>query len=177
MLSPLTLLAQEAAPETSKVLLDNLWVFVAAILVIFMQAGFALVEAGLTRGKNVSNIMMKNLMDFAGGAIMFFLIGYGLAYGSGGNSLIGWGNFALSDGGGWTTADGGLAPSVDFFFQLAFAAAAATIVSGAMAERTKFKSYFIYSLHHCAVSCCYCVKMSDTSRSAGRCSVLHGNFP
>ena len=146
MLSPLTLLAQEAAPETSKVLLDNLWVFVAAILVIFMQAGFALVEAGLTRGKNVSNIMMKNLMDFAGGAIMFFLIGYGLAYGSGGNSLIGWGNFALSDGGGWTTADGGLAPSVDFFFQLAFAAAAATIVSGAMAERTKFKSYFIYSL-------------------------------
>ena len=58
------MLAQELVPEM-KVLLDNLWVFIAAILVIFMQAGFALVEAGLTRGKNVSNIMMKNLMDFA----------------------------------------------------------------------------------------------------------------
>ncbi len=137
--------AQELVPE-SKTLLDNTFVFVAAILVIFMQAGFALVEAGLTRGKNVSNIMMKNLMDFAGGAVMFFLIGYAFAYGPDGNSFIGWGNFALGDGGGWSPADGGLAPSVDFFFQLAFAAAAATIVSGAMAERTKFKSYFIYSL-------------------------------
>lgn len=141
-----TLIAQGAAPDATKVLLDNTFVFVAAILVIFMQAGFALVEAGLTRGKNVSNIMMKNLMDFAGGAIMFYLIGSALAYGSGGNSLLGWGDFALSGAGGWTTGDGGLAPSVDFFFQLAFAAAAATIVSGAMAERTRFKSYFVYSL-------------------------------
>lgn len=146
MLSSLTVMAQEAAPDVTKVLLDNTFVFVAAILVIFMQAGFALVEAGLTRGKNVSNIMMKNLMDFAGGAIAFYLVGYALAYGTGGSSLFGWGGFALSGTGGWTAGDGGLAPSVDFFFQLAFAAAAATIVSGAMAERTRFKSYFVYSL-------------------------------
>ena len=140
------MLAQELVPEINKVLLDNLWVFIAGVLVVFMQAGFALVEAGLTRGKSVSNIMMKNLMDFSGGAIMFFLVGYAFAYGGDGNSFIGWGNFALSDSGGWVPADGGLSPGVDFFFQLAFAAAAATIVSGAMAERTKFKSYFIYSL-------------------------------
>ncbi len=146
MFSQLSFLAQESAPDESKVLLDNTFVFVAGILVIFMQAGFALVEAGLTRSKNVANIMMKNLMDFAAGAVMFYLIGYGLAYGAGGTSLFGWGNFALGDLVPWVPADGGLAPSVDFFFQLAFAAAAATIVSGAMAERTKFKSYFIYSL-------------------------------
>ena len=138
--------AIEAASAVNKALLDNTFVFVAAVLVVFMQAGFALVEAGLTRGKNVSNIMMKNLMDFSGGALVFFLIGFGLAYGGEGNSLIGWGNFALSDGMGWDAASGGLSPGVDFFFQLAFAAAAATIVSGAMAERTKFKSYFLYSL-------------------------------
>ncbi len=146
MLSPLTLLAQESAPEASKVLLDNTFVFVAAVLVIFMQVGFALVEAGLTRSKSVSNIMMKNMMDFAGGAIMFFLIGYSFAYGPDGNGFIAWGNEALRANGEWSVADGGLSPGVDFFFQMAFAAAAATIVSGAMAERTKFKSYFLYSL-------------------------------
>ncbi|MEZ5239030.1 MAG: ammonium transporter [Microthrixaceae bacterium] len=142
----LTLLAQEAAPDVAKVLLDNTFVFVAAVLVVLMQIGFALVEAGLTRAKSVSNIMMKNLMDFCGGAIMFFLIGYSFAYGPSGNGFIAWGNEALRATGEWTPADGGLSPGVDFFFQLAFAAAAATIVSGAMAERTKFKSYFIYSL-------------------------------
>ncbi len=142
----ITLLAQDAAPDIAKVFLDNTFVFVAAVLVIFMQVGFALVEAGLTRAKSVSNIMMKNLMDFAGGAIMFFLIGYSFAYGPDGNGFIGWGNEALRATGEWTAADGGLSPGVDFFFQMAFAAAAATIVSGAMAERTKFKSYFLYSL-------------------------------
>ena len=145
------MLAQEFIPET-QVFLDNTFVFVAAVLVVFMQVGFALVEAGLTRSKSVSNIMMKNMMDFAGGAIMFFLIGYAIAYGPDGNSFIGWGNFALSDMGGFDPAaidavEGySISPPVDFFFQLAFAAAAATIVSGAMAERTKFKSYFLYSL-------------------------------
>src|SRR3546814_18384362 len=63
-------------------LLDNIWIFIAAILVFFMQAGFALVEAGLTRAKNVGNIMMKNLMDCAAGVLAFFIVGYGIAFGS-----------------------------------------------------------------------------------------------
>jgi Amt family ammonium transporter len=144
------LFAQESIP-LAQVFLDNTFVFVAGILVIFMQIGFALVEAGLTRAKSVSNIMMKNMMDFCGGAIMFFLIGYSLAYGPDGNDFIGWGDWALSGIGGFdpgalVEGDYTISGPVDFFFQLAFAAAAATIVSGAMAERTKFKSYFIYSL-------------------------------
>ncbi|MGV3760279.1 MAG: ammonium transporter [Actinomycetota bacterium] len=127
-------------------LLDNIWIFIAAILVFFMQAGFALVEAGLTRAKNVGNIMMKNLMDCMAGVLAFFLIGYGIAFGS--DELLGgwfgWGGFGV-DGIDSAVGDG-LFTSTTFFFQAAFAATAATIVSGAMAERTKFKSYFVYSL-------------------------------
>lgn len=127
-------------------LLDNIWIFIAGILVFFMQAGFALVEAGLTRAKNVGNIMMKNLMDCSAGVLAFFIVGYGIAYGSdemlGG--WFGWGGFGVD---GIDQAGGdGLFTATNFFFQAAFAATAATIVSGAMAERTKFKSYFAYSL-------------------------------
>ncbi|HLT17276.1 MAG TPA: ammonium transporter [Acidimicrobiales bacterium] len=127
-------------------LLDNIWIFIAGILVFFMQAGFALVEAGLTRAKNVGNIMMKNLMDCAAGVLAFFLVGYGIAYGS--DELLGgwfgWGGFGVD---GIDAAGGdGLFTATSFFFQAAFAATAATIVSGAMAERTRFKSYFVYSL-------------------------------
>src|SRR3546814_19938124 len=78
-------------------LLDNIWIFIAAILVFFMQAGFALVEAGLTRAENVGNIMMKNLMDCAAGVLAFFIVGYGIAFGSdellGG--FFGWGGFGV----------------------------------------------------------------------------------
>lgn len=132
----------QAYEPTTQDILDNLWVFVAGILVLFMQAGFALVEAGLTRGKNVANIMMKNLMDCMAGVIAFFLIGFTLAYGPDGNDWFGLGGWFLADAGPYT---GGLTLHTNFFFQVAFAATAATIVSGAMAERTKFKSYFIYS--------------------------------
>ncbi|WCO67270.1 ammonium transporter [Iamia majanohamensis] len=142
--------AQEVSSEpTTQAILDNLWVMIAGILVLFMQAGFALVEAGLTRGKNVANIMMKNLMDLCAGVLAFYVIGYSIAYGESGNSFIGWGNWFLDFA---SPTEFGAAPSADhltigtnFFFQVAFAATAATIVSGAMAERTKFKSYFIYS--------------------------------
>ncbi len=136
--------AQEYAPTTQDYL-DNIWVLIAGILVLFMQAGFALVEAGLTRGKNVANIMMKNLMDCMVGVVAFFFVGYSLAYGgTGSEKFLGWGGFGLD----LSTAgyEGGLTPSTNFFFQVAFAATAATIVSGAMAERTRFASYFGYSL-------------------------------
>lgn len=134
--------AQEITAEAVQTNLDNVFVLIAAVLVIFMQAGFALVEAGLTRAKSVANIMMKNMMDFCAGVVAFFCVGYAFAFGTG-NDLIGWSGFFLGDG---ANSYGTLTLPVFFIFQVAFAATAATIVSGAMAERTKFKSYFVYSL-------------------------------
>jgi Amt family ammonium transporter len=138
----------EAAPaepiaESVQAVLDNIWILIAAVLVIFMQAGFALVEAGLTRAKNVSNIMMKNLMDFVVGVLVFGAVGFAFAFGPG-NDFIGTEGFFLNTNTfaeGW----GNLSLPTFFIFQVAFAATAATIVSGAMAERTKFKAYFVYS--------------------------------
>jgi Amt family ammonium transporter len=125
--------------------LDNIFILFAAVLVIFMQAGFALVEAGLTRAKSVSNIMMKNMMDFAVGVLAFAAVGFAFAFGSG-NSFIGTsGWFIGSDIAENYLGESPLSISTFFIFQVAFAATAATIVSGAMAERTKFVSYMIYS--------------------------------
>ncbi len=125
--------------------LDNIFILVSAILVIFMQAGFALVEAGLTRAKSVSNIMMKNMMDFAVGVLAFAAVGFAFAFGTG-NSFIGTsGWFIGSDIAENYLGESSLSISTFFIFQVAFAATAATIVSGAMAERTKFVSYMIYS--------------------------------
>ena len=137
--------AQEVADAATEVQtnLDNVFVLLSAVLVIFMQAGFALVEAGLTRAKSVANIMMKNLMDFCAGALAFFAVGYAIAFGSEGNDWFGSGGWFLGDG---AFQYGTLTVPVTFIFQCAFAATAATIVSGAMAERTKFKSYFLYSV-------------------------------
>jgi len=140
--------AAEEGPTAADVqkILDNVWILVAAILVIFMQAGFALLEAGLTRGKNVANIFMKNLMDFCVGALLFFAVGYAIAFGG---DLTGFGRFLGGDG--WFLAGdgiftyGNLDKFVFFTYQVAFAATAATIVSGAMAERTKFKAYVLFS--------------------------------
>src|SRR5690554_6460278 len=140
--------AQDAEGAASQVVLDNIWVLIAGILVFFMQAGFGLLEAGLTRAKNVANIMMKNLMDCMVGVLAFLAVGFSIGFG--GEQLggwFGWGGFGtpgLEDA--TALAVGNLFTSTTFFFQAAFAATAATIVSGAMAERTKFKSYFVYSL-------------------------------
>jgi Amt family ammonium transporter len=134
--------AQEISADAVKVELDNAYVLLSAVLVIFMQAGFALVEAGLTRAKSVANIMMENLMDFMVGVLAFFCVGYAIAFGLG-NDFLGRTGFFLGDG---VPSYWNLDLFVFFIFQLAFAATAATIVSGAMAERTKFKAYFFYSI-------------------------------
>ncbi|MBS0260832.1 MAG: ammonium transporter [Planctomycetes bacterium] len=132
-------------------LVDWFWTCIAAFLVFFMQMGFACVEAGLTRAKNTVNIMMKNFMDFAIGTIVFWAIGYGLMF-SATNGFCGTGEFFVDPDAKATAtaADNiyGKAPNWTYaflMFQTVFAATAATIVSGAMAERTKFKSYLIYT--------------------------------
>lgn len=117
---------------------DMIWLVLAAALVFFMQAGFAMVETGLTRAKNAGNIIMKNLMDFSAGAVAFFAVGWALMYGSTAGGFIGTDQFFI------TGADSTVLR--DWIFQVVFAATAATIVSGAMAERTKFTSYLIYSV-------------------------------
>jgi Amt family ammonium transporter len=137
--------AQEIDAESVQTNLDNVWVLLAGVLVIFMQAGFALVEAGFTRAKSVANIMMKNLIDFCAGAIAFFAFGFAFAFNGdtdGIGRFIGSGDWFLSEG---AFTYGTLTPTVFFIFQVAFAATAATIVSGAMAERTRFTAYLTYS--------------------------------
>lgn len=135
-----------AALETLQNNINIVWTAVAAFLVFFMQAGFAAVESGFTRAKNTVNIMMKNLMDFSIGTVAFFLIGFGLMFGET-NGFFGTTNFmlagtdVLSDNWNFTF----------LIFQTVFAGTAATIVSGAMAERTKFTSYLIYSVFICAL--------------------------
>ncbi|PIZ53956.1 ammonium transporter, partial [Candidatus Woesearchaeota archaeon CG_4_10_14_0_2_um_filter_57_5] len=106
-------------------------------MVFFMQGGFAMLETGLTRAKNASNIMMKNLMDFAAGSIGFWMVGYGLMFGAG-NLIYGKEGFFLNSPDPWTMTF--------FMFQLVFAATAATIVSGAVSERIQFKGYLLYSV-------------------------------
>jgi Amt family ammonium transporter len=131
--------------EAVQAALDNTWILIAAILVIFMQAGFALVEAGLTRAKSVANIMMKNMMDFCVGVLAFGAFGYAIAFGTG-NDFMGTNGWFLGSNITENYLDGlTLSGPTFFIFQVAFAATAATIVSGAMAERTKFKSYVVYS--------------------------------
>ena len=131
-----------AAPEV-QTNLNVVWTLIAGILVFTMQAGFALVETGFTRAKNAANIMMKNLMDFAAGSLAFYVIGAALMFGvTKAAGWFGWGGLgmpSLATGEGvwdWTF----------LFFQTMFCATAATIVSGAVAERIEFKSYLIYSV-------------------------------
>ena len=123
---------------------NTIWVLLGAALVFFMQAGFAMCEAGFTRAKNTGNILMKNLMDFCIGTPIFWMLGFGLMFGSAGALVGGFDPFVRGD------YSAILPEGVPFFaffiFQTVFCATAATIVSGAMAERTKFISYCIYSL-------------------------------
>ncbi len=119
----------------------GVWFLIGAALVFFMQCGFAMVESGFTRAKNAGNIIMKNLMDFCIGSVMFIVIGYSLMFGE---DYIA-GLFGLPNMNLLTNYSGSSADWSNFVFNLVFCATAATIVSGSMAERTKFSSYCIYS--------------------------------
>ena len=125
-------------PDSNAEALDMVWMLIAAFLVFFMQAGFAMVETGFTRSKNAVNIMMKNLVDFSFGSLAFWAVGFALMFGAG-NAFFGSEGFFLN---------GVTEPSqyAYWIFQAVFAATAATIVSGAVAGRIKFSSYIIYSV-------------------------------
>ncbi|HOO56762.1 MAG TPA: ammonium transporter [bacterium] len=124
--------------------IDTMWMLLCAFLVFFMQAGFAMVEAGFTRAKNAANIMMKNLMDFSIGSLGYWAIGFGIMFGASKAGLFGTSGFFLSTGD--PTMGDGLWQIGFWMFQAVFAATAATIVSGAMAERTRFSGYLAYSI-------------------------------
>jgi Amt family ammonium transporter len=127
--------AADLATEVAKINGDMgmLWMLIAGILVFLMQAGFTLVESGMTRSKNAVNIAMKNLLDICVGSLTFWLVGYSLMYGDTSNGWFFWSGLFQGEG-------------ADLFFQTMFAATTATIVSGAIAGRTKYSTYIIFSL-------------------------------
>jgi Amt family ammonium transporter len=153
LLSAGVLTAQDSvSAEAVAAAVDMIWLTLAAALVFFMQAGFAMVEIGLTQAKNAGNIIMKNLMDFSVGAIAYWAIGWAFMYG---NSIAGFIGGAGGEGFFLSYSQAGLESYGvsamtdiyrDWIFQVVFAATAATIVSGAMAERTKFTGYLVYSI-------------------------------
>ena len=140
----LTLLQDAPATEVAKAVeqingdMGMLWMLIAGILVFLMQAGFTLVESGMTRAKNAVNIAMKNILDICVGSITFWLVGYSLMYGDTSNGWFFWSGLFQGEG-------------ADLFFQTMFAATTATIVSGAIAGRTKYSTYIIFSLVMTAV--------------------------
>lgn len=141
-------LASHAEPavctdRVAETAINTVWMLLAAMLVFFMQPGFALCEAGFTRSKNTANILMKNFCDFTLGSICFWLIGFGIVFGSGGAGFAGMPNWGSLE---FMTREDGLPVEGFLMFQTVFCATAATIVSGAMAERTKFSMYLAYSL-------------------------------
>ena len=132
---------EETTMEFSSV--NTIWVLLGAALVFFMQAGFSMCEAGFTRAKNTGNILMKNLMDFCIGTPCFWLVGFGIMFGAG-TGLFGWFDpMIMKDYS--SILPSGVPLWAYAIFQTVFCATSATIVSGAMAERTKFSAYCIYS--------------------------------
>nr|WP_206812338.1 ammonium transporter [Paradesulfitobacterium ferrireducens] len=141
---PTVALAADPTAESNAIAIDTVWTLITGFLVFFMQAGFAMVETGFTRAKNAGNIIMKNLMDFAVGSLIYWLVGFAIMFGADKAGLFG------TTGFGTTGSFEHLGLSIPLWaflmFQTVFAATSATIVSGAMAERTKFISYIIYSV-------------------------------
>ncbi len=136
----------EPAPSLPQDVANIIWLCLTGFLVFFMQAGFAMVESGMTRAKNAANIMMKNLLDFCFGAVLFWATGYAIMYSSGDSNIFGFDKTLAFLGTANAPTDvAGYSISASWLFQVVFAATAATIVSGAMAERTKLISYILYS--------------------------------
>jgi Amt family ammonium transporter len=138
LINNLPLVIQDAAAVESlagaiKDDMGMLWMLLSGVLVFFMQAGFTLVESGMTRSKNAVNIAMKNLLDIAVGSLTYWFVGYSLMYGDTSNGWFFWSGIMQGEG-------------ADLFFQTMFAATAATIVSGAIAGRTKYSTYVIFSI-------------------------------
>ncbi|MBK0379055.1 ammonium transporter [Mucilaginibacter segetis] len=148
---PYNVSAQDAAaaaadPALPQSVANVIWLCLCAFLVFFMQAGFAMVESGMTRAKNSVNIMMKNLLDFCFGSLLFWAVGYAIMYSSGDSNYFGFDSaFSFLSSANAPTDAAAYGTSAAWLFQVVFAATAATIVSGAMAERTKLISYIIYS--------------------------------
>ena len=140
--------AEELPELNAAFLANNLWLLIATILVIFMNAGFAMVESGMCRSKNAVNILSKNLFVFALAVTAYWVVGYSIMYGD--SVLGGWfyfgGLFFDPSVSADTIAEAGLVPTVDFLFQSAFAGTAATIVSGLVAERVKFGEFVVFAL-------------------------------
>ena len=145
---------QELTPEYLKGVLDAVWILVASVLVIFMNAGFGMLETGLCRQKNAVNILAKNLIVFAIATLAFWSVGFSIMF-AGEHPLIGGGGFFLTGESGTYGLDAfpaGLPVPVFFLFQAAFAGTAATIVSGAVAERVEFSAFLLFSLLITAIS-------------------------
>lgn len=144
------ILSKLEASEKATYIGNSIFIFICAALVFSMQAGFAMLETGMTRSKNTSNIWMKNLMDFCVGVAVYFLVGFGLQYGNDFHGLFGTTGFLnpfAVEMDIWSSCvDLKLNPYIYFFFQMAFCGATATIISGAVAERFKFGSYLIISV-------------------------------
>ena len=130
---------------------NTIWVLLGAALVFFMQAGFSMCEAGFTRAKNTGNILMKNLMDFCIGTPCFWLFGFGIMFGAGSAASFGWLDPMHHQGLQLHYFPAGVPLWAYAIFQTVFCATSATIVSGAMAERTKFSAYCIYSACYLSV--------------------------
>ncbi|SIS57419.1 ammonium transporter [Salimicrobium flavidum] len=134
---PMIASAQAVSPEAAIASIDMIWVMIAAFLVFFMHAGFAMVESGFTRSKNALNILMKNFMTISIASVLYFLVGYGIMFGTSGGGFIGTDGFMLT----------GHEDQIGFFvFQAVFAATCATIISGAVAERMKLGAYLLLTL-------------------------------
>ena len=146
LLATLGIVAAQEADAVADLILsvNTIWYVIAGILVFFMQAGFGLLEAGFVRVKNTTNILMKNVLDASLGGVVWWAVGFGFAFGGSQGNFIGGDSFFPALGG--LTETGDVSEAATFFFQWAFAATAATIVSGALAERTKFSAYLFYTV-------------------------------
>lgn len=143
LLVPVYSMASEHTAQSNAIAINTVWTLMAGFLVFLMHAGFTCVEAGFTQSKNTVNIIMKNFMTISIGILVYYIVGFGLMFGPDAGGIIGTKGFALTNP---DIFDFGIPTEGFFFFQAVFAATCATIVSGAVAERTKFSAYLIFTV-------------------------------